>query len=69
MVCCWPNKSGDITAGICLKLTGDNSFEYFKHNPDEFEEFLFKSCPDAKGIFPIDLSMFDDSYKTRLINM
>lgn len=32
----WPNKEGDFTIGIRLKLEGERSYAYFK---DNFEEF------------------------------
>lgn len=69
LIYCWPNQAGDFTAGIVLKLKGENSFEYFSQHPEKFEEFFYRSCPDAKGIMPLDLSIFEDNYKTRLINM
>ena len=47
-----PNYDGSFNVGLILKVTGHNSYEYFKEDYKRFEEFMYSRYPDIKYLIP-----------------
>ena len=43
-----PNPDGSVNAILHMKLHGDQSYEYFKDNYEEFEKYFLEVHPDFK---------------------
>ena len=66
----WPNINGEFTAGMCLKLKGPNSFEYFKSkgNIEESRKYFYQYLPDTKNLIHINDDYFENIRPIRMLN-